>query len=122
MITCRSLTQQEYVDAVVDVISRTEGHLSSVVDIGDGKSTIGYGYTFERNDNVALWQAAGIALSAEELAVLQQIDAASTAAQKRDVALNQFGRTLTKAEAKLLLEQTYRKYEAPANELGMPLS
>ncbi|MDZ7656240.1 MAG: hypothetical protein U0997_09870 [Sulfurimicrobium sp.] len=82
-------------------------------------ATIGYGYTFERSNNVALWQAAGITLSAAELAILQQIDSASTSAQKTAIALSQFGKTLTTGEAKLLLQQTYPKYESPANELGM---
>jgi len=66
MFTYRTLTTQQYVNTVVDVISKTEGHLSQVTDLKDGMSTIGYGYTFERNDNIALWQAAGITLTTSE--------------------------------------------------------
>ncbi|HYE36876.1 VCBS domain-containing protein [Methylocaldum sp.] len=121
MLSYRTLTTQLYIDAVIDVISKMEGHLFRVTDLHDGKSTIGYGYTFERNDNVVLWQAAGINLSAVDLAVLQQIDAAARA-QKTAIALSQFGKTLTKEEAKALLGQTYQKYEAPANDLVMPES
>ena len=57
MLTYRTLTTQQYVDAVVNLISIIEGHLSVVTDLKDTKATIGYGYTFNRNDNVALWQA-----------------------------------------------------------------
>lgn len=47
MLAYRTLTQQQYVDAVVDAISITEGHLANATDLKYGKSTIGYGYTFE---------------------------------------------------------------------------
>jgi|GEM_PF-2727634 len=120
MLTYRTLTTQQYVDAVVNLISITEGHIQTVTNIGDGKATIGYGYTFNRDDNVALWQAAGITLTVNQWAQLQQIDAASST-QKTSLALG-FSRTLTHAEANALLEQTYQKYESPANELGMPES
>ncbi|CAG1021448.1 hypothetical protein MTYM_01011 [Methylococcales bacterium] len=43
-------TPQEYIDTVVETISRLEDHLDKVTDLKDGKSTIGYGYTFERNN------------------------------------------------------------------------
>ena len=56
MLTYRTLTTQQYVDAVVNLISVTEGHIQAVTNIGDGKATIGYGYTFNRNDNATLWQ------------------------------------------------------------------
>ncbi|EGW22073.1 glycoside hydrolase family protein [Methylobacter tundripaludum] len=121
MFTYRTLTTQQYVNTVVDVISKAEGYLSQVTNLKDGMSTIGYGYTFERNDNIALWQAAGITLTTGEWTILQQIDSASSA-QKTVIALTQFGKTLTHSEAKALLEQTYQKYESPADELAMPLS
>jgi GH24 family phage-related lysozyme (muramidase) len=55
-------TQQAYIDAVVNIIAGFEGHEPNVYD-KDGKATIGYGYTFERSNNLALWTAAGISLT-----------------------------------------------------------
>ena len=122
MLTYRILSTEQYINAVVHLISSAEGNLQNVKDIGDGKATIGYGYTFNRNDNVSLWQASGITISANELAILQQIDTAATSAQKTAIALDQFNKTLSFQEAKALLEQTYQQYELPANELGIPES
>ncbi len=113
------LSQAAYVDLVVRLISGFEGHEVRARDIGDGMATIGYGYTFNRTDNVALWTAAGISLSASERAALQAIDAAS-AANKTALTLSTFPRALTRDEAKALLAQTYPQYEAPANAFGMP--
>ena len=121
MLTYKTLTTQQYADAVINLISSTEGHIQEAKNIGDGKATIGYGYTFNRNDNVALWQAAGITLSATEWAVLQQIDSVNSA-QKTVIALNQFNKTLTHQEAQASLGQTYQLYESPANQLTMPES
>lgn len=66
------LTQQEYVDALVGFITGMEGVRAHVYADKDKMATIGYGYTFNRNDNVALWQAAGITLTTAELTLLQQ--------------------------------------------------
>lgn len=122
MLSYRTLTSQEYIDGVIDVISRVEDHIQNVKNIGDGKATIGYGYTFNRNDNVAIWQASSIALSASEWSVLQTIDEATISAQKTAIALNQFSRTLTREEAKILLAHTYKKYELSADQLSIPES
>lgn len=56
-INYRVISQQNYVNSVLDLISYTEGHISRVRDIQDGKATIGYGYTFNRSNNLALWSA-----------------------------------------------------------------
>src|SRR5574337_490637 len=98
MLSYNTLNSQQYIDTVIDSISRVEGHIDVVTDLHDGKSTIGYGYTFERNDNVSLWQTAGIMLTATQWAVLQQIDSAPTTTQKTAIALNQFSKTITHEE------------------------
>lgn len=114
-------TQQQYVDAIIALITGVEGHIPSAIDTKDGKATIGYGYTFNRSDNVALWTAAGISLTQSEIQVLQQIDNAP-ANQKTNMAITNFRRTITHSEAQALLRQTYPQYEVPANILNMPLS
>lgn len=110
-----------YDDLVAQIIAAAEGELSSVTLLGDGEATIGIGYTFSRNNNTALWQAAGIVLTASELAQLQAIDAAPTAAQRLNLAAA-FTRTITHPEATRLLAQTIPAYLVHANALGMPLS
>ena len=122
MLTYVQLSEQEYVDFLVNLISSAEGHLSVATDTRDDQITIGYGYTFARGNNLALWQAAGIALTPDEVTVLQSIDAATTLEQKNNIALNQFTRSISKTEATALLRQTYPEYEGPANQLAMPLS
>ena len=84
-----SWTETEYENAIVSLISAIEGLEPKVRDIGDTKATIGYGYTFNRSDNVALWRAAGISLSAYDLSALKAIDAAPPA-NKTSVALSLF--------------------------------
>ena len=113
-------TQQAYIDALVNIIAVFEGYGPNVYD-KDGKATIGFGYTFERSNNLALWTAAGISLTQGQINLLTQIDAATTDAQKKALALT-FNKVLSKAEAKALLKQTYPDYEGPANTLNMPLS
>ena len=114
------LTEAEYVERLVALISAAEGHIDQAANIGDGKATIGYGYTFNRNDNLALWQAAGITLTAAEILQLQAIDNAAPA--DRTALALQFSRTITHAEAQALLGQTYQLYEGPADDLEMPFS
>jgi Ca2+-binding RTX toxin-like protein/GH24 family phage-related lysozyme (muramidase) len=119
----KTLTQQQYVDLVITLISSAEGPKTlSVIDIGDGKATIGFGYTFDdRDNNLAIWQAAGISLTPSQITALKNIDAATTVAQRHALAL-QFDHKLTIDEAIALLRQSYPKYEGPADTLGMPLS
>ena len=92
------LTQQEYIDTLIGFITGIEGERSNVYKDSVGVATIGYGYTFNRNNNVALWQAAGISLSSTDLALLQQIDAATTSAAKNQLGLT-FARTVSHTEA-----------------------
>lgn len=115
------LTQADYASLVVRLISGFEGHETQARNIGDGKATIGYGYTFNRSDNVAIWTAAGITLSASELAALQALDAAPSSTRTA-LALSSFTRSLSRTDAQALLTQTYPQYESPAIALGMPLS
>lgn len=117
----QTLTAATYLDLVVRLISGFEGHEIQARDIGDKKATIGYGYTFNRSNNVAIWSAAGIILTSTELAALTAIDAAP-AANQTALAIFTFTRSLSRTEAQELLKQTYPKYEAPAISLGMPLS
>ena len=122
MITYNTFpTHGDYVDDVVALISKYEGHITKAKDIGDGVATIGYGYTFSRNDNLSLWEKAGISLTASEKAVLTKIDQASLSS-KTSIALAEFSRVITINEAKNLLKQTYTAYESPANSLSMPES
>jgi GH24 family phage-related lysozyme (muramidase) len=121
MLNYVQLTQQQYVDYLVNLISTAEGHIADVRNLGDGQRTIGYGYTFGRDNNLTLWLAAGITLTPPEVSALQSIDSAQTLDQKNTLA-EQFARTLSKNEAMALLRQTYPEYEAPANNLEMLLS
>jgi trimeric autotransporter adhesin len=120
VITYAELEQEEYVNLLINLISSAEGHIATATDIGDNRATIGYGYTFNRSNNLALWQAAGITLTPEEEEQLEAIDAAADD-QKTALAL-QFTRSISKDEAKDLLRQTYGEYEAPALALDMPFS
>jgi Ca2+-binding RTX toxin-like protein/GH24 family phage-related lysozyme (muramidase) len=122
MLTYVQISRQEYVDLLVRLISAAEQHIPRAVrPPKDPNTTIGYGYTFRRNNNVALWQAAGISLTTEQVATLQAIDGAPPA-QRNALAL-QFDRTINQTEAIALLRQTYTEYEGPAaDQLGMPLS
>lgn len=120
MLNYHLLTPQQYVDLLVNFISSWEGHAAAPYQKPNDHTTIGYGYTFFRNNNLSLWQAAGITLTSAEVALLQSIDAAPDS-QKDGLAL-QFTRSLSKPEAVQLLRQTYPEYEGPANVLTMPLS
>lgn len=120
MLDYTLLTPDAYRMAVVDLIARLEGFIGRARDIGDGVASIGYGYTFSRSDNVAIWQAAGIALTLDEWAVLGRIDAAADNATRTAIALNDFTHVLSLSEAKALLGETFGRYEGPADQLGMP--
>ena len=120
MLNYAVLPQQQYVDFLINLISSAEGHRQvASFPPNDPNATVGYGYTFNRNNNLSLWQSAGIVLTPAEKTVLQNIDAAP-ASQRGTMAVTQFTRSITKDEAKSLLSQTYGQYEGPA--LGMPPS
>lgn len=116
-----SLTQQQYVDLLVNLISSAEGPAHTIYKHGPDHTTIGYGYTFVRNNNLALWQAAGISLTDTEISLLKKIDAAKTNSEKDQLALN-FSKVISNPDAVALLKMTYPQYKGPANDLGMPLS
>ncbi|MEO7861010.1 MAG: hypothetical protein ABIU05_11285 [Nitrospirales bacterium] len=121
MLNYVTLSQQQYADLLVNQISSAEGPAPNVYQKPGDHTTIGYGYTFVRSNNLQLWQNAGITLTSSEVTLLQSIDAAPTDAQRDSLAL-QFTRTITQGEAIVLLRQTYPEYEGPANALGMPFS
>jgi hypothetical protein len=106
-----------YNNLVAKLIKLTEALIPGVENIGDGRATIGYGYTFNRSNNVAIWTTSGISLTTNEWALLAKIDAAS-ATQKTTLGL-QFDKTLTATEANALLVATIPQYEGPANNLGI---
>ena len=121
MLNYVSLTQQQYVDLLVNLISSAEGFKPTVYRRGNDNTTIGYGYTFVRSNNLQLWQNAGITLTADEITLLQDIDAAQTRSQKNSLA-RQFTRSISQTEANNLLGQTYPEFEGPANTLTIPPS
>jgi trimeric autotransporter adhesin len=121
MLIYSDLSQQEYEDLVISLISAAEQHRAVAGrPPNDPNTTIGYGYTFNRDNNLQLWQAAGINLTPAEIQLLQSIDVAP-AGQRNALAL-QFTRSISHAEATALLRETYTRYEAVATQLGMPPS
>ncbi len=59
----RELTEEQYYARIRTVVVGAEGLHARSQDVGDGMATIGYGYTFNRNNNTAIWQNAGITLT-----------------------------------------------------------
>lgn len=59
-------TEDEYRRRTSEMIARFEGFEPRPYDANDAMATIGFGYTFNRNNNVELWDAAGIVLSRTE--------------------------------------------------------
>lgn len=119
-IRYHSLTQDQYNDLVGDTIKITESLHGRSQDVGDGRATIGYGYTFNRGNNVELWRASGIALTEVEQRQLANIDAAPPADRTR-LGL-QFNRSLTATEGDQLLTASIPEYERPIAGLNMPVS
>lgn len=72
----RELDQAEYDRKLRMVIVGSEGLHAHVQDIGDNRATIGWGYTFNRDNNVAIWTDSGIDLTQEQWRTLAAIDAA----------------------------------------------
>lgn len=119
-ITYRTLTPQQYGQRLRAVIAESESLHSHVQDIGDGKATIGWGLTLNRNDNVAIWRESGVRLSESDWKLLARIDKAS-AGVKTSLGLG-FSKRIDEKEADLLLTASLGDYEGPAKRLGMPLS
>lgn len=61
----RQLTREEYDRKLREVIVGAEGHHGNVRDVGDGRATIGWGHTLNRDDNRAVWRQAGLELAPE---------------------------------------------------------
>jgi len=116
-----NLTHQQYLALVTNTISKLEGLITQPKDLGDGEITIGYGYTFARDNNIALWTQAGIQLNPEQTSILQSIDSASDKNTKNLLA-TELQVTLTKEQATRLLEFTYLEYDTKLDTLGMPES
>ncbi|HEX5737557.1 MAG TPA: hypothetical protein VFY22_03540 [Hydrogenophaga sp.] len=99
-------------------IAETESLHARAQNVGDGKATIGWGYTFNRNDNHAIWQASGIDLTEAQWREIRAMDAAP-AQDKTRLGLA-FGRALSSAEADQLLVASAATYATHADALGMP--
>ncbi|SDQ58100.1 XVIPCD domain-containing protein [Pseudoxanthomonas sp. CF125] len=116
----RELDQAEYERKLRTTIIGTEGLHAHAQDVGDGRATIGWGYTFNRDNNVEIWRNSGINLTQQEWQSLAAIDDAGAADRTR-LGLA-FPRVLNEAESSQLLRASFREYEAPAIRLNMPLS
>lgn len=114
------LTQEQYNELIKRLVKITESLHERSQDVGDARATIGYGYTFNRSNNVEIWDRSGIELTREERQLLQRIDDAPAADRTR-LGLT-FPRALDAAQADRLLEASIPEYEAPVNALNMPMS
>lgn len=116
----RRLEDEEYLRRLKVVITGSEGLSETVENIGDGKATIGYGYTFNRSDNAAIWREAGITLNEQDHRLLATVDAAADGDKTR-LALG-FSKSMSAAEGDDLFRATVRRYNGPADSLDMPNS
>jgi GH24 family phage-related lysozyme (muramidase) len=118
----RELDQAEYNRKLRMVIVGSEGLHAHVQDVGDNRATIGWGYTFNRDNNAAIWTDSGIDLTREQWRTLAAIDAAPAADRTR-MGLT-FTRELNEAESDQLLRASLTEYDrdGPAGRLEMPLS
>jgi GH24 family phage-related lysozyme (muramidase) len=114
-------TQDECRHRASVMIQNFEGFRSAPYDAADGMATIGFGYTLNRNNNLQLWDAAGVQLSQAER---QQLAAIDRAPDNQKTALGlAFTGQITREEARSLLENvSISRYEAHADRLGMPTS
>ncbi|APP86199.1 XVIPCD domain-containing protein [Xanthomonas hortorum] len=119
-INYRELTQEQYNALTGDLVKLTESLHARSQDVGDGRATIGYGYTFNRSNNAAIWGESGIDLSDAQRRQLAAIDAAPPGDRTR-LGL-QFDRTLNAAEGDRLLAASMPEYERPITALNMPMS
>ncbi|TXI45393.1 MAG: calcium-binding protein [Lysobacter sp.] len=114
-------TEEEYRRRASVMIRNFEGFGSSPYDAGDNMATIGYGYTFNRSNNIELWDAAGVHLSQDERRQLAAIDAAP--ANRRTALGLAFTGRITQEEARSLLENvSLDRYQTHADRLGIPNS
>lgn len=114
-------TEEEYRRRASVMIQDFEGYRAGSYDAGDNMATIGFGYTFNRSNNLELWDRAGVQLSQAERQQLAAIDRAPNE-QKTALGLA-FGVQITREEARSLLENaSLSRYERPATNLDMPFS
>jgi GH24 family phage-related lysozyme (muramidase) len=114
-------TEDEYRRRASVMIQNFEGFRERAYDAGDNMATIGYGYTFNRNNNVALFYQAGVQLSPEERRMLAAVDAAPNN-QKTALGLA-LPIQISREEARSLLENvSLDRYTGPADRMGLPNS
>jgi len=112
------LDEASYARRFRELIAGTESLHAHAQDVGDGKATIGWGYTFNRNNNEAIWRDSGIGLNDGQWQRLRDID---QAASSRKTALGlDFGRTLNEGEADRLLIASSPSYQTYADALSLP--
>lgn len=112
------LDEASYARRFRELIAGTESLHTHAQDVGDNRATIGWGYTFNRNDNEAIWRRSGIDLTDAEWESLRAIDQA-TAGQRTALGLA-FPRQLNESEADQLLIASSPEYQRHADALGMP--
>lgn len=114
-------SEEEYRYRASVMIQNFEGYRAQPYDAEDERATIGFGYTFNRDNNLELWELAGVQLSQGERQHLIAIDRAPSE-QKTALGLA-FDVRITREEARSLLENaSFSTYERPAMNLGMPFS
>lgn len=103
------------------MIQNFEGYRAAPYDAADNMATIGFGYTFNRDNNLELWNEAGVQLSESERQQLTAIDRAP-AGQKTLLGLAFTGQ-ISQEEARSLLENvSISRYETHADRLNIPTS
>lgn len=111
------LTAEQYAHRLRLLIAES-GVLHRRVQRSGSRALIGWGYSFMRNNNVAIWRDADIDLTSEGWAHLSRIDQAPST-DRIELALA-FEKVLTEAEANRLLVASTRDHEIHANRFDMP--
>ncbi|RMH94435.1 hypothetical protein EBB59_01735 [Lysobacter pythonis] len=120
-IDYRERTEDQYRQRASVMIQNFEGYRAVPYDARDDMATIGYGYPFNRDNNVELWDRAGVQLSQAERQQLAAIDRAP--AGQRTALRLAFNVRITRDEASSLLENaSISRYEGHATNLNMPFS
>lgn len=81
-IDYKERTEEQYRQRASVMIQNFEGYRAAPYDARDDMATIGYGYTFNRDNNVELWDRAGVQLSQAERQQLAAIDRAPAGQKK----------------------------------------
>lgn len=112
------LDEASYARRFRELIAGTESLHAHARNVGDGKATIGWGYTFNRHNNEAIWRASGFNLNDAQWQRLRDIDQAT---HRRKTALGlDFGRVLNEGEADRLLIASSPSYQTHADALALP--